>query len=112
MSKKSLGSSGEKIALKYYLSKDFILLAKNYLTPFGELDLVLYKNNIFYGVEVKTRTSFRYGYAEETINQNKIEKMRKTCYLFAPQADWSLEIITIYLRGRKAKIKRFTIYDY
>lgn len=112
MSKKYLGSLGEKIALKYYLAHDFIFLAKNYLTRYGELDLVLSKNNILYGIEVKTRTNYVYGFAEETINQNKIEKMRKTSIIFDAQADWSLEIITIYLQGKKAKIKRFPIGYY
>jgi putative endonuclease len=112
MSKKYLGSIGEKIALKYYLANDFVLLAKNYLTRYGELDLVLAKNNVLYGIEVKTRTSHVYGFAEEAINQNKIEKMRKTCYIFDPQAEWSLEIITIYLQGKQAKIRRFPICDY
>ncbi len=112
MSKKYLGSIGEKIALKYYLNHGFILLAKNYFTRYGELDLVLYKNKIFYGIEVKTRTNYTYGFAEEMINKNKIEKMRRTCHLFAPQADWYLEIIVIYLKNKQTKIKRFPIDNY
>lgn len=109
MSKKSLGALGEKIALKYYLNNKYILLAKNFFTRFGELDLVMSKNNIFYGIEVKTRTNYHYGFAEEAIDKNKIKKMQKTCYLFSPTANWQLEILVIYLQNKQAKIKRFPI---
>ncbi|MFA6253276.1 MAG: YraN family protein [Patescibacteria group bacterium] len=111
MSKKYLGSLGEKIALKYYQQKGFILLKKNYLTRVGELDLILKKNKLFYGVEVKTRTSHQYGFAEETIDTNKIMKMKKACYSFSTTADWRLEIIIIYLQNKQAKIKIFPIND-
>lgn len=112
MSKKYLGSLGEKIALKYYLAQGFIFLAKNYLTRYGELDLVMIKNGLFYGIEVKTRSNYYYGFGEEMINQRKIQKMQKSSYLFAPQADWQLEIIVIYLHQKQAQIKRFPINDY
>jgi putative endonuclease len=112
MSKKSLGKLGESLALKYYLSNDFILLAKNYLTRFGELDLVMLKNNFFYGIEIKTRTNYRYGFAEETIDKNKVLKMQEACHSYCPEANWHLEIIIIYLQGKQAKIKRFPIDDY
>lgn len=112
MSKKYLGSLGEKIALKYYLTNNFVLLAKNYFTRYGELDLIMSKDNIYYAIEVKTRTNHKYGFAEEMINNNKIDKMHKTAYLFAPQADWHLEIIVIDMYGKQAKIQRFAIYDY
>jgi putative endonuclease len=111
MSKKYLGYLGEKIALKYYQQNGFVLLRKNYLTRAGELDLVLKKNNVFYGVEVKTRTSYQYGFAEEMINAHKIMKMKKACHSFSATADWRLEIIIIYLQNKQAKIKIFPIND-
>lgn len=112
MAKKYLGSLGEKIALKYYQQRGFILLAKNFLTRSGELDLVLFKDNTYYGVEVKTRTNYSYGFAEEMINKNKILKMKKASYYFSAQANWQLEIIIIYLQNKQAKIKRFALDDY
>ena len=112
MSKQSIGKLGEKIALHYYQSHGFKFLHKNYLTRYGELDLIMIKDSIFYGIEVKTRRSQSYGYGEELINHHKIDKMKKASYLFAPQACWQLEIIVIYLRINTAQIKRFTINDY
>lgn len=112
MSKKSLGTLGEKIALKYYLDRGFEFLTKNYLTRYGELDLIMSKDGLLYGIEVKTRRNHRYGYAEEMINRTKIKKMAKSSYLFAPWADWQLEIMVIYLQQNTAKIKRFPINDY
>ncbi len=49
------GQKGEAIAAKFYLDKGYTLLAHNYKTRMGELDLVLRKGNLVVICEVKTR---------------------------------------------------------
>ena len=74
MSKKNLGKIGENIALKYYQKNGYQLLAKNFFTRYGEIDLLLKKDNYYLAVEVKTRTNKKFGDAEECINHHKIQK--------------------------------------
>ena len=50
------GHIGEAIAAKYYLQRGCLLLNHNYRTRMGEIDLILYKDDILVFAEVKTRT--------------------------------------------------------
>lgn len=51
------GKQAEHQALKLYQQHGFQLLHQNFKTPFGEIDLVLRKNNILYLLEVKSTKS-------------------------------------------------------
>ena len=50
------GRQGEAAAAKYYLNRGCTLLAHNYRTRMGELDLVLREEDTIVICEVKTRT--------------------------------------------------------
>lgn len=50
-----LGRLGEALAAKYYRQRGYLLLGHNYRTRLGELDLIVYKDNILVFAEVKTR---------------------------------------------------------
>ena len=50
------GHIGEAIAAKYYQQRGWLLLNHNYRTRMGEIDLILYKDDILVFAEVKTRT--------------------------------------------------------
>jgi putative endonuclease len=50
-----LGRAGERVALEHYQRLGFRLLDRNYRTPAGELDLILYDGDTIVFAEVKTR---------------------------------------------------------
>lgn len=52
--KRRKGDIGEEIALEYLINKGFSLLTRNYLKPWGELDIVMKQGNTIHFVEVKT----------------------------------------------------------
>ena len=56
MNRASLGRNGEAVAALCYKKKGYLLLAHNYRTRMGELDLVLKKENLIVICEVKTRS--------------------------------------------------------
>lgn len=56
MTRKDLGRTGEAVAARYYQKKGYLLLAHNYRTRLGELDLVLKKDRLIVICEVKTRS--------------------------------------------------------
>ncbi|OGD14213.1 YraN family protein [Candidatus Atribacteria bacterium RBG_19FT_COMBO_35_14] len=79
----NIGKIGEDIASKYLEEKGYKIKERNYRTFLGEIDIISeYKGNIIF-VEVKTRSSNRFGYPEEAINFNKQRKIIKNalCYL-------------------------------
>ena len=75
MKKAELGKTGEAVAAKYYLNKGCKLLAHNYRTRMGELDLVIQDQNEIVIVEVKTRTKSILMHPAEAVNSAKQKKI-------------------------------------
>lgn len=73
-----LGKYGENIARQYYKSKGCKVIAQNFYCLYGELDLVIEKNNKIKVIEVKTRRANNFGWAEEAINEKKLDNMVKS----------------------------------
>lgn len=69
--KKLLGKNGEKLVEKYVKKQGFCILRKNYVTPFGEADLIAQDGNETVFIEVKTRASKTYGLPREAVGTNK-----------------------------------------
>ncbi len=51
----NFGSQGELAVAKWLQDRSFIILAKNYRTRCGEVDIIAQKNELVVFVEVKTR---------------------------------------------------------
>ena len=72
--KKLLGISGEQLTAKHLKRLGYKILERNYVTPFGEADIVaLYKETVVF-VEVKTRSNLKYGLPSEAVNYKKQQK--------------------------------------
>lgn len=65
------------MAAQYLINKGYTLLEKNYYTKWGEMDLILRKGNQIAFAEVKYRAGNRWGYPEEAVNRNKVQRMLK-----------------------------------
>lgn len=75
--KKLLGRNGELKAVNHLKRKGYKILDKNYQTPFGEADIICSYNGEIVFVEVKTRTSDKFGLPKEAVDSKKQEKYRK-----------------------------------
>ena len=71
----SLGRRGEAVAAKYYQQRGYLLLAHNYRTRMGELDLVLYKEGTVVFAEVKTRAGLQKGTPAEAVDARKRRRL-------------------------------------
>ena len=69
--KKVLGKKGEKLVEKYLIAKGYKLLKRNFRTPFGEADLIMQEGDETVFVEVKTRTSEKFGAPREAVGREK-----------------------------------------
>ena len=56
MDRAETGRTGEAVAARYYQKQGCELVAHNYRTRMGEIDLILYKDDTLVFAEVKTRT--------------------------------------------------------
>ena len=92
--KRAIGSHYESEAIHYLESLGYDLVLKNYYTPRGEIDLVLLKDGKLYFVEVKYRTSNKFGSPRDAITQKKLSHMKQTavyyikreCSMYIPYA--------------------------
>jgi len=73
----SLGRWGEDCAARYLEQKGYSIVGRNVRTPYGEIDLLVRKEEsgslVF--VEVKTRASTTYGPPEISVTQRKQEHL-------------------------------------
>lgn len=99
-----IGKWGEDIASEYLEERGYQVLTRNYHTFQGEIDIIAVSPDIHYPclvfVEVKTRSSPKFGYPEEAVDRKKWQRMRKaiTHYLEAhPElvSEWRVEVIAI-----------------
>lgn len=72
--KKILGRKGEKTVENYCKKQGYVILKRNYRTPFGEADLIAKDKDEIVFIEVKTRLSDAFGQGIDAITPNK--KMR------------------------------------
>jgi putative endonuclease len=79
---KSLGSEGEGLAVKFLRRKGYDIIAKNYKTPIGEIDIIAKDGDTVVFVEVKTRTNDSFGHPFEAVNQNKRRKLKNLALLY------------------------------
>ncbi len=94
------GAWGEALAAKYMQKKRYKILATNYRSRFGEIDLIAADRKYLVFVEVKLRKSDRFANAHEFVDLRKQERIRTTasCYLseFPTQLQPRFDVIEIY----------------
>jgi putative endonuclease len=86
MNNRELGRLGERLAQEYLAGRGYKILAANYrVGRLGEIDLIASAGDKIYFVEVKSRTSNRYGTAAEAVSYKKQKTIRQVaaCFLKA-----------------------------
>jgi putative endonuclease len=103
---KKIGNRGEGIAAEFLLRKGYQILEKNFLSRFGEIDLVAKDSDAIVFVEVKTRRSQTFGDPEESVTPAKLERIQKAGLMWlqahphSPE-DWRIEVISILLNEQQ-----------
>ncbi len=74
------GKKGELLAANYLTMNGYRILDMNWNLHHGcELDIVAIREHILHFIEVKTRTTDKYGEPEEAINYKKLKNIYKAC---------------------------------
>lgn len=82
--KRTFGDRAETFAAEYFRERGFRVLARNFLTRYGELDLVLEKERCLHVIEVKARaSSFQSPF--EAITQKKRQHLARAIELWLRQ---------------------------
>ena len=106
-----IGKWGETAAREFLLQRGYVILAQNFRTPYGEIDLVARQGDVTVFIEVKTRTSDQMGLPEESITPRKRQQMLACaeCYAAENEIDhWQIDVLSVEGRpGSKPVITYF-----
>ena len=83
MNKRTAGTLGEAAACQALQKAGIAVLERNYRRPTGEIDVVAREGKTIVFVEVKARSSMKYGRPAEAVNRAKQLRIVRTamCYL-------------------------------
>ncbi len=74
---REIGNEGEELACAYLESKGWRILERNYFFEKSEVDIIAYDNTAIVFIEVKLRSSDKYGRPEEYVSEVKVEHVFK-----------------------------------
>ncbi|MFH1394720.1 MAG: YraN family protein [Candidatus Omnitrophota bacterium] len=90
-SKQKTGKLGEQIAEKFLISRKFMILDRNFRTPFGEIDIVTQHRNYIVFFEIKTRVSEKFGTPFSSITKTKQKHILNNCLYYLKTHKLSIE---------------------
>lgn len=75
MERKTRGEQGETLAVNYLETHGYLILDRNVRLRRGEIDIIARKRGVLVFVEVKTRTSNRFGSPAESVTPTKAQSL-------------------------------------
>jgi putative endonuclease len=110
----ALGLWGERLAAFWLKNKGYKILDKHFTCREGEIDIIAKDIKQLVFIEVKTRTSQKYGSGEESFTRSKQEKFVKTLWHWLEgnklqNADFRIDILALQIdkKMKKVKIRHF-----
>lgn len=112
--KQKIGQIGETLAVMFLVKRGFAVVERNYTKPYGEIDIVAYKDGLWHFVEVKTvsyetigkRRSIR---PEENMHGLKFVRCARTAEVYISEKHikdpWQIDLITVYVDQDKRQGK-------
>ena len=87
MSKKAIGDLGENFAAELYEKSGYTVVARNYHSRYGEIDLIAESEDTLCFVEVKTRNLTSFGTPAEAVDFRKQKKLTLTAIKFLTETE-------------------------
>ena len=103
---KSIGEHGEKLTKKYLEDRGYEILDENFVSRFGEIDIIAVYQKILVFVEVKSRTNLNFGYPMEFVDRRKQDKIIKTAQIYIESKKFEniqcrFDVCEVYLSTEK-----------
>jgi len=97
-----LGRLGEEIAVRHLLRHGYVVLARNFRCPQGEIDVVARDGACLALVEVRARRGRSHGTPEESITAAKRERLARLADAYLqtladPPEDYRVDIVAVEL---------------
>ena len=114
------GYYAQYLAVKWLKGRGYTILDENFRRPWGEIDIVCQKSNVFTFIEVKANKKEYPGFEPELrVNPDKIQKIIRTAKTYLAykklpnDQEWGIDIISITLIPERevAKIRHYKNID-
>lgn len=104
-----IGKLGEDIATHYLKQNGYTILDRNFECRQGEIDIIAIDKREIVFIEVKTRTSNKYGTPSEAVNKIKQKHMLQTIkyYLYIRNLSDEfvrIDVIEVYIKDNVYKV--------
>lgn len=109
MNKRKFGIIGEKITQDYLRNKGYEILETNFYTKKGEIDIITKKENCIIFVEVKTRTSLKFGTPAMAVNVVKKKHIKSAAKTFLylnklHRYEVRFDVVEVFINNGKCEI--------
>jgi putative endonuclease len=108
---KQMGNWGEQAAAEYLEKQGYVILARNFRSGHGEVDIIARQENVLVFVEVKARSSNRYGYPEHSVTSRKrmhiLSAAEKYILDHTEFSTWRVDVIAVESETGEARITHF-----
>lgn len=105
------GEKGENIAVKYLQKKKYKIIERNYRAKKSEIDIICKETETLVFVEVKARTSLKFGNPESFVTAKKAEKIIEGAEAYMIENGWEgpirFDIISVLIKDKTEKISHF-----
>jgi putative endonuclease len=105
-----IGRQGERAAADYLTRRGYRLISHNVRTPYGEIDLIVQKDDLTIFVEVKARASSSLGPPELSVTPRKQAHMLACAEYYCQQHQldhWRIDVIAVQRIGARKQIVHF-----
>lgn len=115
MKRGDTGRRGEKLAKDFLKKRGYRILETNYRCREGEIDIVAKLKDCLVFVEVRTKTSLKFGTPEESVTKAKKKKLIATAYYYRQAHDnlspsWRIDFVAVKL-DQKGKLQHIELIE-
>lgn len=112
--KQTIGKWGEKVAVLELQKIGYTIIETNFTSYYGEIDIIAKNHSGIIFIEVKTRSSDRYGYGIEAISKTKQKHLIHTAHYYLKQkkiynTPYQIDVAT--LEKQKNKTWKFRLFQ-
>jgi putative endonuclease len=112
MSRRETGLMGEKLACDFLAKNGYNIIERNYRCPEGEIDVIARQRDTLVFIEVRTKTSQKFGGPEESITPIKAARLKTLAEIYGQNHDglpddWRIDVVAIEMKkdGRASRIE-------
>ncbi|KKQ37877.1 MAG: hypothetical protein US53_C0007G0016 [Candidatus Woesebacteria bacterium GW2011_GWA1_37_7] len=105
LTKVGIGRAGEDYSVKFLKKQGYKILSRNFRTSIGEIDIIAFDKDTLVFVEVKMRSTIKYGFPEEAVTTRKLRTIKRVADVFIKKhkygkVKYRIDVMSILINNR------------